>query len=67
MSQQVEVLLDFINKKGQLKHVKFWMDKQTYEILKDESISEEIRHQYLIDEYHEYERERYHKRCINFY
>ena len=62
MSQQVEVLLDFINKKGQLKHVKFWMDKQTYEILKDESISEEIRHQYLIDEYHEYEPERYHNR-----
>lgn len=64
MSRQVEVKLDFINKLGELKHVKFWMDKQTYEMLFDESISEEIRHQYLVDEYHEYERERYHKRKI---
>lgn len=62
MSKQVEVKLDFINKKGELKHVKFWMDKQTYEMLLDESISDEIRHQYLVDEYHEYERERYHNR-----
>jgi len=64
MSRQVEVKLDFINKKGELKHVKFWMDKQTYEMLFDESITEEVRHQYLVDEYHEYERERYHKRKI---
>ena len=28
----------------------------------DESISEEVRHQYLVDEYHEYERERYYNR-----
>lgn len=62
MSKQVEVKLDFINKNGELKHVKFWMDKQTYEMLLDESISDEIRHQYLVDEYHEYERERYHNR-----
>ncbi|MBR2138152.1 MAG: sigma-70 family RNA polymerase sigma factor [Bacilli bacterium] len=62
MSKQVEVKLDFINKKGELKHVKFWMDKQTYEMLFDESINEEIRHQYLVDEYHEYERERYYNR-----
>ncbi len=62
MSKQVEVNLDFINKKCEEKHVKFWMDKQTYEMLFDESISEEIRHQYLVDEYHEYERERYHNR-----
>ena len=62
MSKQVEVKLDFINNKGELKHVKFWMDKQTYEMLFDESINEEIRHQYLVDEYHEYERERYHNR-----
>ena len=62
MSKQVEVNLDFINKKKEEKHVKFWMDKQTYEMLFDKSISEEIRHQYLVDEYHEYERERYYKR-----
>lgn len=62
MSKQVEVKLDFINKKGEEKYVKFWMDKQTYEMLFDESISEKVRHQYLVDEYHEYERERYHSR-----
>lgn len=62
MSKQVEIKLDFINKKGEEKHVKFWMDKQTYEMLFDESISEEVRHQYLVDEYHEYERERYYNR-----
>ena len=62
MSKQVEVKLDFINKKGEEKHVKFWMDRQTYEMLFDESISEEVRHQYLVDEYHEYERERYYNR-----
>lgn len=62
MSKQSEVKLDFINKKGELKHVIFWIDKQTYEMLFNESISEEIRHQYLVDEYHEYERERYHNR-----
>lgn len=63
MSTQLEeVKLDFINKKGEEKHVKFYMDKHSYEILFDESISEEFRHQYLVDEYHEYERERYYKR-----
>ncbi len=67
MNKQVEVKLDFTNKKGELKHVKFWMDKQTYEILFDKSISKEIRHQYLIEEYHEYERERYYTRkFVNF-
>ena len=60
--KKIEVKLDFINKKGEKKHVKFWMDKQTYEMLFDESISEEVRHQYLVDEYHEYERERYYNR-----
>lgn len=62
MSTQIEVTLDFINKNGEEKRVKFYMEKQTYEMLFDESVSEEIRHQYLIDEYHEYERERYYKR-----
>ena len=62
MNKQVEVKLDFINKKGEEKHVKFWMDKQTYEMLFDESISEEVRHQYLVKEYHEFEREKYYNR-----
>ncbi|NLE04503.1 MAG: sigma-70 family RNA polymerase sigma factor [Crenarchaeota archaeon] len=62
MKGQVAVNLDFINKKGKQKQVRFYMDKQTYEMLFDESISKEIRHQYLVNEYHEYERERYHRR-----
>lgn len=62
MNKQVEVKLDFINKKGEEKHVRFYMEKQTYEILFDKSISEDFRKQYLIDEYHEYEKERYFKR-----
>ena len=64
MENKIEVKLDFFNKNGELKHVKFYMDKQTYEMLFDKSISEEIRQQYLVDEYHEYERERYYKRKI---
>jgi RNA polymerase sigma factor (sigma-70 family) len=62
MGKQVEVELNFINKKGEEKHVKFWMDKQTFDALHDESVSEEIRHRYLVDEYHAIEQERYYKR-----
>ena len=40
------------------------MDKQTYEMLMDDSISSEERQKYLVDEYHEYEREKYYKRKI---
>ena len=59
MNEQVEVRLDFINNKGKLKHVKFYMDEQSYKSLFDKSISEEVRNKYLVDVYHEYERERY--------
>ncbi len=62
MSNKVEVKLDFINKRGEEKKVKFYMDKTSYEILSDSSINEMYRHQYLINEYHEYEREKYYKR-----
>lgn len=41
------------------------MDKKTYEMLFDKSIKEEYRKKYLIEEYHEYEKERYYKRKIN--
>lgn len=59
---KVEVKLSFFNKKQELKQVKFFMDKHTYEILFDKSVDEIVRHQYLIDEYHEYEKERYYQR-----
>lgn len=62
MSNKQKVCIEFINKKGVLKKGSFYMDKKTYEILFDESINEEFRKQYLIDEYHEYEREKYYKR-----
>lgn len=67
METQVEVRLNFINKNGKEKNVKFYMEKKTYEMLFDKSINEEIRHQYLVDEYHEYERERYYqKKFVSF-
>ena len=62
MGKQKEVILDFVNKKGQSKHVKFFMDKKTYEMLLDKTITSEERKKYLVEEYHEYERERYYKR-----
>ena len=58
------VKLEFINKRNELKKVQFYMDKQTYEMLMDDSISSEERQKYLVDEYHEYEREKYYKRKI---
>ena len=53
-----------MNKRNELKKVQFYMDKQTYEMLMDDSISNEERQKYLVDEYHEYEREKYYKRKI---
>lgn len=58
------VKLEFVNKRNELKKVQFYMDKQTYEMLMDDSISSEERQKYLVDEYHEYEREKYYKRKI---
>ena len=57
-----KVYLEFINKKGRKKNVIFYMDKQSYNLINDKTIKEEERNKYLIEEYHEYERERYHKR-----
>ena len=62
MYKQIKVVLDFVNERGQNKRVKFYMDKKSYEILQDKSIAPNVRYQYLIDEYHEYERERYYRR-----
>lgn len=64
MSKKQLVKLEFINRNNELKKVQFYMDKQTYEMLMDDSISNEERQKYLIDEYHEYERERYYERKI---
>ena len=64
MNEKIKVNLDFINKKGESKHVKFYMDKQSYDMIFDVSISDEIRNKYLIDEYHEYERRKYQNRKI---
>lgn len=60
--EYVEVKLSFINKKGERKNVRFYMEKLTYESLFDERISEEERQTYLENEYHEYAREQNRKR-----
>ena len=59
MNKKQLVKLEFINKRNELKKVQFYMDKQTYEMLMDESINNDERQKYLIEEYHEYEREKY--------
>ena len=64
MNKKQLVKLEFINKRNELKKVQFYMDKQTYEMLMDESISNDERQKYLIEEYHEYEREKYYKRKL---
>ena len=56
--RNVLVKLSFINKKGERKNVQFYMDKLTYEALNDKSVTEQMRQQYLVDEYHEILRER---------
>jgi len=38
MNKKQLVKLEFINKRNELKKVQFYMDKQTYEMLMDESI-----------------------------
>ena len=62
ISNQKRVVLYFVNNKGLKKCVKFYIDKKSYDLLFDKSIAIEERQKYLIDEYHEYERERYYKR-----
>lgn len=64
MSEKKLVKLEFVNKQNELKKVEFYMDMQTYEMLDDESISNEEKQKYLIEEYHMYEREKYHNRKI---
>lgn len=65
MKKNIIVNLDFINKKGELKHVKFWMDKQSYEMTS--FLSEEERYDYLVEEYRDFCREQnYKKRNITF-
>lgn len=54
----VLVKLSFVNKRGEKKNVQFYMDKLTYESLQDETVTEEMRQAYLVDEYHESLRER---------
>lgn len=60
--EYVEVKLSFINDKGERKNVRFYLEKMTYEALLDESVSEEERQVFLVNEYHEYAREQNRKR-----
>lgn len=56
------VRFNFTNKNGEKKTVKVFVDKETYAILP--KLSEEDRINYLIDLYHEQEREKYYSRGI---
>lgn len=60
--EYVEVKLSFINDKRERKNVRFYLEKMTYEALLDESVSEEERQVFLVNEYHEYAREQNRKR-----
>lgn len=53
-----KIELEFINKRGEWKKVKFDVDELSYKAICDESVSEEYRHKWLVDEYHEQEREK---------
>ena len=56
--QKKKIELEFINKRGEWKKVKFDVDELSYKAIYDESVSEEYRHKWLVDEYHEQEREK---------
>ena len=60
--EYVEVKLSFVNGKGDCKNVRFYLEKLTHEALFDESVSEEERQTFLVNEYHEYAREQNRKR-----
>lgn len=62
MNKFKKVFLTFINKKGEVKKVNFYIDRYVYHLLNDKSVSKEFRQKFLVYEYHEYEKERIRKR-----
>lgn len=65
MGKKIMVCITFVNEKGQIKTVRFPMDKKTYDIL--QNVSQEMRDKYLLEEYREYCKEqKYRRRNITF-
>ena len=56
--EKIKIRLDFTNKHGEDKNVWFYIDKITYESIMCSDISTKDKHEYLVFEYHEYEKER---------
>lgn len=67
MNNEIEVSLDFINDKGELKHVNFTIDKETYNMLENANISKEEKERYLRQKYYEYVSEKHAERRYELY
>lgn len=57
-----EIKLEFKNKKGEKKKVKFYIEEETFNMLQKSNIEPKDKERYLLEKYHEYELERYYKR-----
>ena len=58
MKDKVKIVLSFVNKRGENKNVKFYIDKCFYDLISNDSLDEKNKQEILIDEYHRIERER---------
>ena len=56
---KTKVFLDFVNKKGVLKHVYFYMEEDEYKRLIDQSVNEDYKHHVLIDAYNQTRKDSY--------
>lgn len=65
MAKQIK--LNFLNEKGEEKNVQFYLDDDTFLMLEKSDVPYEDKHRYLIEKYHEYERERYYRRKYELY
>lgn len=58
MKEKVKIVLSFVNKRGENKNVKFYIDKCFFDLISNDSLDEKYKQEILIDEYHRIERER---------
>ena len=58
MKDKVKIVLSFVNKRGENKNVKFYIDKCFFDLISNDSLDEKNKQEILIDEYHRIERER---------
>jgi hypothetical protein len=64
MYKKVKVSFNYINKKGIIVKTSIYIEKYLYDILYDESITEEEKVNYLIDEYQNFISEKNYKRKV---